>query len=69
MRIIIEMTRAELAKFNCPSERVSSWVWQMIDGKVEPILPSGVENLSGRDLADKGVDIDVIVDLKLKLKR
>lgn len=66
MRIIIEMTRAELAQFNCPSERVSSWVWQMIDGKVEPILPSGVENLSRRALADKGLDIDVIVDLKLK---
>lgn len=66
MRIIIEMTRAELAQFNCPAARVSSWVWQMIDGNVEPILPIGVENLSGRALADKGLNIDVIVDLKLK---
>lgn len=66
MRIVIEMTKAELHEFNCTSARVSSWVWQMLEGNAEPILPSGVENLSIQALAKKNVNVDVNVELKLK---
>lgn len=66
MRIVIEMTRAELREFNCTSARISSWVWQMLEGNVEPIRPSGVENLSMQALAEKKVNVDVIVDMNLK---